>query len=64
MKSGTAIRVSFVIVLKILFGKTPRITIGNKPKICPNTANKIAVPAKVSATGKPNNKKEPQTNKK
>ena len=51
INKGTAISVSLVNIEKILFGITPNNTIGKIPKIFPRIANKIAVPASVSATG-------------
>ena len=51
INKGTAISVSLVNIEKILFGITPNNTIGKISKKFPIIANKIAVPASVSATG-------------
>ena len=55
---GTATSNSFVIVPKIFDGISARKFILNKSNDEAMNANKIETPAKVKATGKPNNKKQ------
>ena len=57
INNGTATNNSLVIVPKIFDGIKAKKSILMKPKKDAVSANKIAVPAKVNATGKPNNKK-------
>jgi hypothetical protein len=57
MNSGTATNNSLVIVPKILDGINAKKSGLKKSNNVAVKANKIAVPAKVNATGKPNNKK-------
>jgi hypothetical protein len=57
INKGTAIRVSFVKILKILLGSTLKSTRGNKSNKYPKKAKAIDVPANVNATGYPSIKK-------
>jgi len=57
INNGTATNNSLVIVPKIFDGIKAKKSALKKPKFVAIIENKIAVPAKVNATGKPNNKK-------
>ena len=56
IKRGTAIKVEFVIIPKILFGRVSKRNKSKNPKILVINAKIIETPAKVKATGNPKSK--------